>query len=130
MTVSVNGMVVSIYDKIVPSNCYPIRIIVVSVVLCNLQTENKISRPETLKRPKLVRRTKGSEFIWHCAVQHSNISHVWLFTFIYFWLCHEACGILVSQLVMVPMFPEPWKHRVSSTGLPGKSLFTFKLNKI
>lgn len=33
-----------------------------------LQTESKISRPETLKRPKLKKGIKGNEIIWHCTI--------------------------------------------------------------
>ena len=37
-----------------------------------------------------------------------------------FWLCHGACGILVPQPGIEPT-PLQWKHRVPTTGWPGKS---------
>ena len=46
-----------------------------------------------------------------------------LLSFFSFWLCCEACGILVPQSGIEPM-PLQWKHRVLTTGLLGNSLLS------
>ena len=40
---------------------------------------------------------------------------------LFIWPCHVACGIIVPQQGLNP-YPLQWKHRVLTTGQPGKSL--------
>ena len=51
---------------------------------------------------------------------NSSMSMYYLFFFLFSWLSHMACGMLVSQQELNPC-PLHWKHRVLTTGLPGKS---------
>ena len=45
--------------------------------------------------------------------------------FFFFWLCHEACRILIPWAEIEPR-PWQWKHQVLTTGPPGNfQLYTF-----
>ena len=58
---------------------------------------------------------------WYCSSIPSLLQRNFkIFSFLTFWLCYEACGILVPDQGW-NLHPLHWKHGVLTTGPPGKS---------
>ena len=74
---------------------------------------------KSLHRGALLGKTSMFYFIHFCVVLILPWACITFFKK-FSWLSHMACGMLVPQQELNPC-PLHWKHRVLTTGLPGKS---------